>query len=157
MPKLNKFICILYTLQVFLAGCAVHSSSNYTRPEMGRAATVMTGVILALRDVQISGTNSGIGVGAGAAAGATGGAAAGGDVAGAVIGAIGGAVVGGVVGAVTEEALTRAGAVEFIIKQENGQSIAVVQTNEDNLVVGDKILILRSKKIRIIKDNTLGD
>ena len=76
---------------------------------------------------------------------------------GAVIGAIGGAVVGGVVGAVTEEALTRAGAVEFIIKQENGQSIAVVQTNEDNLVVGDKILILRSKKIRIIKDNTVGD
>ena len=156
MPKLNKFICILYTLQVFLAGCAVHSSSNYTRPEI-RAATVMTGVILALRDVQTSGTNSGIGVGAGAAAGATGGAAAGGDVAGAAIGAIGGAVVGGVVGAVTEEALTRAGAVEFIIKQENGQSIAVVQTNEDNLVVGDKILILRSKKIRIIKDNTVGD
>ena len=144
MPKLNKIIFLLAVLQVCLVGCAVHSPSNYTRPEMGRAATVMTGVILALRDVQISGTKSGVGAAAGAAAGATGGAAAGGDAAGAVVGAIGGAIVGGVIGAVTEEALTRAGAVEFIIKQENGQTIAVVQINEDNLVVGDKILILRA-------------
>ena len=119
---------------------------------MGRAATVMKGVILALRDVQISGTNSGIGAGAGA--GAIGGATAGGDAPGAAVGAIAGAVVGGVVGAVTEDALTRAGAVEFIIKQGNGQTVAVVQTNEENLAVGDKVLILRSKKIRIIKDNT---
>jgi outer membrane lipoprotein SlyB len=157
MSKSNKFIFLLAVLQIFLVGCAVHSASNYTRPETGRAATVMGGTILALRDVQISGTKSGIGVGAGAATGATAGAAAGGDAAGAALGAIGGAVVGGVVGAVTEEALTRAGAVEFIIKQENGQKIAVVQTNEENLVVGDKVLILRSNKVRIIKDNTVGD
>lgn len=115
----------------------------------------MKGVILAVREVEISGTKSGIGAGAGMGAGAAAGAAAGGDPAGAAIGAIGGAVVGGVVGAVTEEALTRAGAVEFIIQQENGQAIAVVQTNEENLAAGDKVLILRSGKVRIIKDITL--
>lgn len=154
MPKLNKFIFFLVVFFICLAGCAIHPTSNYTRPEMQRAATVMDGVILALRDVQISGTNSGVGVAAGVGAGAAAGAAAGGDATGAALGAIGGAVVGGVVGAVTEEALTRAGAVEFIIKQENGQKIAVVQINEDNLAVGDKILILRSNKLRIIKDTT---
>lgn len=154
MPKLNKFIFFLAVFFIYLAGCAIHPASNYTRPEMQRAATVMDGVILALRDVQISGTNSGVGVAAGVGAGAAAGAAAGGDATGAALGAIGGAVVGGVVGAVTEEALTRAGAVEFIIKQENGQKIAVVQINEDNLAVGDKILILRSNKLRIIKDTT---
>ncbi len=112
----------------------------------------------ALRNVQISGTKSGVGAGYGAVAGATAGAAAaGGDAAGAALEAIGGAVVGEVAGAVTEEALTKAGAVEFIIKQENGQKIAVVQTNEENLAVGDKILILRSNKVRIVKDNTVGD
>tara|TARA_B100002003_G_scaffold109293_1_gene101225 strand:- start:366 stop:833 length:468 start_codon:yes stop_codon:yes gene_type:complete len=152
MPKSLKIILTFAVLQISLGGCAVHSGSSYTRPEMGRAATVMKGVILALRDVQISGTNSGIGAGAGA--GAIGGATAGGDAPGAAVGAIAGAVVGGVVGAVTEDALTRAGAVEFIIKQGNGQTVAVVQTNEENLAVGDKVLILRSKKIRIIKDNT---
>ena len=154
MPKSLKIILTFAVLQISLGGCAVHSGSSYTRPEMGRAATVMKGVILALRDVQISGTNSGIGAGAGAGAGAIGGATAGGDAPGAAVGAIAGAVVGGVVGAVSEDALTRAGAVEFIIKQGNGQTVAVVQTNEENLAVGDKVLILRSKKIRIIKDNT---
>ena len=153
----NKIFLTLLVTTIFcspLVGCAVHSGKSYTRPEMGRAATVMKGVILALRDVKISGTNSGVGTSSGAVAGAIGGAAAGGDAVGAAVGAVGGAVVGGVVGTITEEALTRAGAVEFIIKQENGQTIAIVQTNEQQISIGDKVLILRSNKVRVIKDTT---
>jgi len=119
---------------------------------MGRAATVMSGLIVSIREVHISGTNTGVGSTAGAVAGATAGSQIGGSVEANIIGAVGGAVVGGIVGAIAEGALTEAGAVEFIIKQENGQVISVVQINDENLQEGEKILIIRSNKVRIIRD-----
>jgi outer membrane lipoprotein SlyB len=122
---------------------------------MGRTATVMQGVIVALRDVKVSGTSSGLGAAAGAAGGGVAGSYIGGsDVRANILGAIGGAVVGGIAGAAVERAATEAGAVEFIIKQDNGQLIALVQTNEEGLNIGEDVLILRSDKVRVIRDRT---
>lgn len=138
-----------------LAACAPANTANtYSREQMGRAATVMKGKVTAVRDVKVSGTQSGLGAGAGAAGGAVAGSTVGGGARSNILGAIGGAVVGGVAGAVAEGAATAGGAVEFIIHQDNGQDIAVVQTNEDGLKIGDTVLILRSDKVRVIKDQT---
>jgi outer membrane lipoprotein SlyB len=115
----------------------------------------MKGTVISLRPVQISGTESGLGAGAGAVAGGAAGSYAGGnDVRTNIIGAVGGAIVGGAIGAATEKALTEAGAVEFIIQQDNGQTIALVQVNDQNLQAEDRVLILRSDTVRIIRDET---
>ena len=140
-----------------LSGCyATHSSSTYTRQQMGRAATVSKGVIVSMREVDIQGTNSGVGATSGAAAGAIGGSYAGSGGRGTAVGVIGGAVVGGVVGAVAEGEATKAKATEFLIKEENGDMIAIVQVNDQNLRPKEHVLIMRMDKIRIVRDNT-GD
>jgi outer membrane lipoprotein SlyB len=64
--------------------------------------------------------------------------------------------VGAVAGEMSEEAFRRAGGVELIIQQENGQTIAIAQTNEQAIKVGDSVLILRSDKVRVIRDETVS-
>jgi outer membrane lipoprotein SlyB len=121
---------------------------------MGRVATVMKGKIISMRNVNISGTQSGVGAGAGAIAGGVGASGIGNGGRSNTVAAVGGAVVGGVAGAVAEEVMTKSTAMEFIVQQENGQTVAVVQQNDENLAVGDKVMILRSGTARIIRDTT---
>lgn len=116
----------------------------------------MKGKIISMREVNVSGGQSGVGAGAGAAAGAVAGSNIGGTTRNNVLGAIGGAVVGGIAGATVEQAATAGKAVEFIVQQENEQSIAVVQTNEDFLAVGDRVMVLRSDRVRIVRDGQPG-
>lgn len=143
------------TLSFSLAACApVNTASTYTEAQIGRAATVMRGKIIAIRPVTIQGDSSGAGALAGVAAGGAAGTMVSGDPALMVVGAAGGALIGGVAGAVTEESLRRAGGVELVVEQENGQIVAVVQTNEEGLKSGDKVLLLRSDRVRVIRDQT---
>lgn len=141
---------------LLVAGCKadITNSTSYSRSDLGRVSTVMHGKIIGIREVQVKGTNSGLGGGAGAIAGGTAGSAMGGGTRSNIIGAVGGAVVGGVAGAVAESALTSGTAFEFLIQQENGQAIAIVQSNDQNLRVGEKVLIVRSDKARVIRDET---
>lgn len=138
-----------------LFGCGTYqSASSYSRDQLGRAATVMPGVIISIREVDVQGSSSGIGAGAGAIAGGTAGSKVGGDVRTNIIGAVGGAVVGGIAGSAIEGAATQGKAIEFIIKQDNGQTLAVVQPNEESLKAGDRVLVLRSDKVRLIRDTS---
>lgn len=150
-----KFLPLL-CLILAVSGCAnqITNSTNYSRSDLGRVSTVMRGKILDIREVNINGTNSGVGAGAGLVAGATAGSAIGGGDRSNIIGAVGGAVVGGVAGAMAEEGITSGKAFEFLIEQENGQTVAVVQSNDQNLRVGEKVMIVRSDKARVIRDNT---
>ena len=154
MSKMIRVLLVIL-LASLAAGCLKpQGASTYSRQQMGRAASVIEGTIISIRAVDISGTSSGVGSGAGAAAGAVGGSYAGGDARTAVLGAIGGAVVGGIAGAVAESEATRTKASEFLISLENGDKIAIVQVNEQNLKVGDDILLLKSDRVRIVRDPT---
>lgn len=154
---MHRGALIAVVLAFMTQGCvAVHSNSTYSRQELGRAATVMGGEIISIRSVKVSGTSSGVGAGAGAVAGGTAGSQVGGSPAANVIGAVGGAVVGGVAGAVAEEAMTQAGATEFIVQQDNGQLMSVVQVDEEGLSEGERVLIIRSGKVRITRDKRTG-
>jgi outer membrane lipoprotein SlyB len=141
-------------LVMALSACAPPDSSTYARSDIGRVATVMKGKILSMRSVKLSGTQTGIGAGAGAVAGGVGASGIGGGGRANTVAAVGGAVVGGLAGAVAEEAMTKSMATEFIVQQENGQTVAIVQPNDDNLAVGDKVMILRSGTARIIRDTS---
>ena len=143
---------LVVSLLVITVGCATRGSSTYTRQQLGRVASVSHGVIVSMRIVEIAGTSSGVGATAGAAGGAVVGSYVGGGTRGTVLGVIGGAVIGGIAGAVIEGAATQTTATEFLIQEENGDLIAIVQKNDDNLQPDDHVLIMRLDRVRIVRD-----
>jgi outer membrane lipoprotein SlyB len=147
------FIPILLFVGIF-TGCSLHSGSTYERGEMGAPATFKKGVILSVRDVTIKGTESGAGAAAGAAAGGLAGSTLGGSTATRALGGLGGAVIGGIVGHTTENVITGGDASEFIVQPDVGDPYAIVQVNDEELKAGERILIIESGKLRIVRDNS---
>ncbi len=136
-----------------VAGCQPGPSANtYQRNQTMQAATVQKGKIVSFRTVRYSGTQSGVGAGAGAVAGGVGGSFLGGGTRSNILGAVGGAVLGGVAGSAAEEAITSGEAIEFIVQLDDGRSLAIVQKNEDNLSVGERVMVLQGGQTRIVRD-----
>ncbi|MBT5028454.1 MAG: glycine zipper 2TM domain-containing protein [Nitrospinaceae bacterium] len=141
-------------LMLFVSGCSLHSGSTYERSEMGSPEYFKKGVILSVRDVEIKGTESGGGAVAGATTGGLAGSTIGGNTATRALGALGGAVVGGLLGHATENVITSGSATEFIIQPDEGEPYAVVQVNDEELKQGERVLIMDSGKVRIVRDKT---
>ena len=152
---LKKFVLFfLAMLILFHASCSLHSGSTYDRGEMGQPQSLSKGVIISLRDISIKGTQSGVGAVSGAVAGGLVGSKVSEDKTISAIGAIGGAVVGGLVGAKTEEMVMGNNASEFIVQPGIGDPFTLIQVNEEGLKAGERVLIINSDKIRIVRDQT---
>jgi outer membrane lipoprotein SlyB len=149
----NIFSILLY-VSIF-AGCSLHSGSTYEREEMGSPATFKKGVILSVRDVNIKGTESGAGAAAGAVAGGLAGSTLGGSSATRALGGLGGAVIGGIIGNTTENLITGGDASEFIVQPDAGEPYAIVQVNDEELKAGERVLIIESGMLRIVRDNSV--
>ena len=134
-----------------LVGCApAYTNTAYTSSDIGRTASISYGVIVSMRDVRVQGPQSGVGTLGGAAAGAAAGSFIGrNDFRANVIGAIGGAILGGLVGGAVENSASSGYAVEVIIREDNGQTISVVQTNEDQFRPGERVVMTRGARTRI--------
>jgi outer membrane lipoprotein SlyB len=143
---------ILFIFFLISYGCSMHSGSTYEQSEMGSPEYFKKGVILSVRDVDIKGTESGAGVVAGASVGGLAGSTLGDNTATRALGALGGAVVGGLLGLGTEEIITSGSASEFIIQPDKGEPYAVVQVNDEDLKSGERVLIMDSGKVRIVRD-----
>ncbi|MDW8400049.1 MAG: glycine zipper 2TM domain-containing protein, partial [Acetobacteraceae bacterium] len=128
------------------AACAPQNTAG-TVPAaaLGRAGPVTTGTIVAMRPVQVQG-GTGVGAPIGAVAGGVIGSTIGGGWRANTLGALGGAVVGGFAGAAVEQGVTRGAAVEFIIRDDRGGEFAVVQTNEERLMVGDRVRVVQTDR-----------
>ena len=153
MYKKTTLLLLIFTLSGF-SGCSLHSGSTYNRNEMGSPQYFKKGVIVSVRDVEIKGTESGAGAVAGATAGGLAGSTLGGNTATRVLGALGGAVIGGVLGHTTEDIITSGGASEFIIQPDEGEAYAIIQVNDEELKPGEKVLIMDSGKVRIVRDQS---
>ena len=70
------------------------------------------------------------------------------------MGALGGAVVGGLVGNTAEKFITGGNASEFIVQPDKGEPYSLVQVNDEGLKAGERVLIIESEKLRIVRDNT---
>ena len=151
-----KYIIPILLLVGIFSGCSLHSASTYERGEMGAPTTFKKGVILSVRDVKIKGTESGAGAAAGAAAGGLAGSTLGGSTATRALGGLGGAVIGGLVGHTTENAITGGNASEFIVQPDSGNPYSIVQVNDEELKAGERILIIESRKLRIVRDNSVA-
>ena len=150
----TNIIPTLLLIGIF-SGCSLHSGSTYKSEEMGAPTTFKKGVILSIRDVKIKGTESGVGAVAGATAGGLAGSTLGGSTATRALGGLGGAVIGGIVGHTTENLITGGDASEFIVQPDAGESYAIVQINDEELKAGERILIIESGKLRIVRDNSV--
>jgi len=128
-----------------------NTNTTYTGADIGRSAEVSYGVIVSMRPVTIQGGRTGIGTLGGAAAGATAGSFIGGDPRMHILGAIGGAIVGGLAGTAVESSATTGQAVEFIIREDTGQTISVVQTNEEGFQPNERVVLTRGARTRIAR------
>jgi outer membrane lipoprotein SlyB len=111
---------------------------------------------LSVRDIKIKGTESGVGAAAGATAGGLAGSTLGGSTATRALGGLGGAVIGGIVGHTTENLITGGDASEFIVQPDAGEPYAIVQMNDEELKAGERILIIESGKLRIVRDKSVA-
>ena len=136
-----------------VAGCAPkNTNTTYSGADIGRTASASYGTIVSMRPVAVQGENSGVGTLGGAALGATAGRFIGrNDVRGNILGAIGGAIVGGVVGTAVEQQATSGTAMEFIVREDSGQTFSVVQTDEDRFQPGERVVITRGARTRLAR------
>jgi outer membrane lipoprotein SlyB len=140
-------------LALSLAACeTTNTGKTYSQQQLGNTASVESGTIVSSREVNVAGTNSGIGTVAGAGAGAVAGSALGRSTRTNILGGIGGAVLGGIIGHGVEDMATRGKATEFVVQRADGSTFAVVQTNEDNLQPGERVLIVSGDKTRLSRD-----
>lgn len=154
MRTANRFVAALAALALaggVVSACApAQTGATYSSAGLGRAASVSYGTIVGMRPVQVSGgQGSGVGTLAGAAAGGVAGSFIGGDTRSNILAGLGGALLGGLAGSAVERGVTSGTAIEFFVREDRGGDIAVVQTNEDGLQVGDRVVISRGDRTRI--------
>ena len=148
--SMSGLVLAFVVLAMALSGCAAPPpNSTYGGYGVGRAAEVSYGTIVSMRDVAVQGPSSGIGALGGAAAGGVAGSFLGGDPRMNILGAIGGALIGGIAGSAVEGGLASGQAVEFIIRVDDGQTISVVQSNENRFVPGQRVAIIRGDHLRL--------
>lgn len=129
------------------------SASSYSRNQALQASQVQKGKIVSSREVEVEGTKSGVGSTAGAVGGGVAGSFIGGGWRSNLLGAVGGAVIGGLGGGAAEEALTKSTGTEFVVQLDNGQTISVVEANDENLVPGDRVMVLQGGRTRVVRDS----
>ena len=158
---MNKSIILILILAGILSGCSqrsLHSGSVYGSEEMGSPTYFKKGIILSVRDVVIKDNElryiPGVGAAAGAATGGLVGSTLGGNTATRALGGFGGAVIGGIVGHKAENIITGGDASEFIVQPDKGDPYAIVQINKEELKAGERVLIIESGKLRIVRDKT---
>lgn len=130
--------------------CAPANTGNtVSAGALGGAAHVSYGTIVGSRPVQVAGQGGGVGTVGGAVAGGVAGSFIGGDWRSNALAGLGGALLGGLAGSAIERGVTQGTAIEFIVREDRGSDIAVVQTNEEGLQVGDRVVISRGDRVRL--------
>lgn len=146
---MKRLIPVLAVSALTLAGCAntsPYSGNVYTGDQAKTAQSVTLGTISALRPVQIQADSR-----AGGLLGTGGGAVIGGLLGDQVGGGSGrrlataaGAIGGAVAGSAIEERANLINALEIEVRQDNGQDVVIVQKDDQNLQVGQRVRILGS-------------
>jgi outer membrane lipoprotein SlyB len=142
-------LCAVLALGAGLMACAPATNTTVDRGALGSSGYVSFGTIVGMRPVAVQGTRTGIGAGAGAVGGGLIGSTIGGDWRARTVGGVVGALAGGIAGAVIEDGVTRGNAMEFIIRDDSGQTRSVIQTNELGLTVGDRVVITQGDRVRL--------
>lgn len=145
-----KFILIVL-ISTALVGCQTDISSDYYRASsVGNVNRAVRGVVISSRIVKVS-DESGVGTSSGAAAGAIAGANMSDNAAGAAVLAIAGAVAVGVAGTMSEKAITKQEAHEYVVEASNGALLTLVQGGPTMFSIGESVFVIYGSPSRIIK------
>lgn len=146
-PRLN-LSGLLTGLGILLivSGCSMSQSGRvYSQSQAQRALSVYYGTIIELKDVTIEGGNSGAGTVIGGVAGGVAGSTIG-RGRGSALATVAGALVGAAAGTVMEKESGTKAALEFTIELDDGRLMAVVQENDGDYRVGDRVRLLESDR-----------
>jgi outer membrane lipoprotein SlyB len=131
----------------FLGGCARHSSQSvYQEGDVGQTAAVSFGTVVAVRNIDIVGKNTGTGALIGGAGGAIAGSGIG-SGSGNAAAVLGVAVVGAIAGAMTEQALRDRTGIEYTVVLESGVTMTVAQeigSGDQPIKAGDRVIVQNS-------------
>ncbi|WP_354625508.1 glycine zipper 2TM domain-containing protein [Psychromonas sp. MME2] len=143
---------------IFIAlsfGCAPNPyGDTYAVGDAQKVQNVSYGVIKKVEPVNIEGEGSTVGTLAGAVVGGLIGSTIGGGT-GSSIAAVGGAVAGGVAGNEATQAITKRNGVNITITLDSGNTIAVVQEADPNMIfqVGQRVQInSQGNKTRVVPE-----
>lgn len=149
----------LAVLLLALAGCATNpGQSQYKWNEVGQSTLVEFGTVIQVREVGITGPNSGVGALAGTAAGAAVGSQIG-QGSGNTAAIIGVAIAGAIAGSALEQAAANTTGMEYVITTEKGRTMTVVQNmNKGDVVLppGSRVMVQTSGSYqRVLPADTL--
>ena len=140
-------------LALGLAACAPQNmNSTVSGYGVGQVASLEYGTIVGMRPVNVAGSQSGVGAVGGGVAGGVIGSTIGGDWRARAVGGVLGAALGAVGGGLVENAVSSGQAVEFVVRMDNSRSdTAIVQTNEDNFQVGERVAVTFGERARLMR------
>lgn len=144
--KISRLILVFVASTVFLSGCAHRSQNNYNYDEVGKSSAVSFGTVVAVREIDITGQNTGLGAVGGAAAGAGIGSQIG-SGSGNAAAVVGIAVAGAIAGAVAEQAISDRKGIEYTITLQTGITLTIVQeapADERIMAVGERVMVQNS-------------
>ena len=128
---------------IALAGCAASNSGKvYTSDQARRAQTVETGVVESVTSVTIESSDKSV---AGAILGGVAGGVLGstiGSGSGKTVASVAGALAGAAGGAAAEKKMGTKPGLEITVKQDNGQTLVVVQEADVDFRPGDRVKVL---------------
>jgi outer membrane lipoprotein SlyB len=137
-----------------IAGCAPnYSPDTYAEKAVQQANKVDQGVVVGVRQVDIS-ANSTLGTATGAAAAGIGASQLGTGV-GNALSTLGGVVVGGIAGSGAEHAIEDTTGYEYIVRKANGDLLSVTQKDQTPLAVGQRVLVIAGPQARVVADYTV--
>jgi outer membrane lipoprotein SlyB len=147
-------IAFCAALAASVTGCGPDYSPNtYSSNAVQQANKVDQGVVVGVRQVDVSAAGT-TGTLVGGAAGGIAGAQAGSGVTSA-LGALGGSLVGGIAGNAAEHVAGDTHAFEYIVRKSNGDLLSVTQKDEMPLAVGQKVLVISGNQARVVPDYTV--
>jgi len=155
--KISQLCAVgIAALALALGGCATSDSANvYKRDQMRTAATVQSGVVDQVREVQMQ-DSTGIGAVAG---GVIGGIAAGRNIGGGsgqIVSGILGSIIGGLLGNKIEENVMRKQALEISLTLDNGQRMVVVQEADQPIVPRQRVDVISDGQTTRVVPSTGG-
>jgi outer membrane lipoprotein SlyB len=137
-----------------LAGCGpTYSPDTYASNAVQQANKVEQGVVIGVRDVAVSASDT-VGTVTGAAAGGIAGSQVGVGVTSAFA-SLGGALVGGIAGSAAAHVSEDTKAFEYIVKKGNGDLVSVTQKDKTPLALGQHVLVIAGNQARVVPDYTL--
>jgi outer membrane lipoprotein SlyB len=153
MILLARYLCCA-SLVAILAGCGPSYSPNtYASNAVQQANKADQGIVVGVREVDVSASGA-VGTVTGAAAGGIAGSQAVPAPLSAFT-ALGGSLIGGIAGNAAEHGISDTKAYEYIVRKPNGDLVSVTQKDTVPLALGQKVLVIAGTQARVVPDYTV--